>query len=57
MYDLYDLYDMYDVYDLYDLAYVAGWEPYDVHGLAHVSWVGHVFAQILHNIYTRQVRI
>ena len=29
--------DLYDLYDLYD---VAGWEPYDLHDLAHSSWVG-----------------
>ena len=26
----------------YDLARVAGWEPYNLHGLGHVSWVGDV---------------
>ena len=37
-----DLFPM--LYDLYGLAYVAGWEPYDLHDLliAHVSWVGSV---------------
>ena len=35
--DLYDdLYD--DRYD--DLAHVAGWEPHNLHGLGHISWVG-----------------
>ena len=29
-----------DLYDLYDLARVAGWEPYDLHDLGHVSLVG-----------------
>ena len=28
---------MYDVYDLYDVAHVAGWDPYHVHDLGHVS--------------------
>ena len=32
--------DLYDLYDLYDLAHVAGWEPYNLHDLGHVSWVG-----------------
>ena len=35
--------DLYDLYDLHDLAHVAGWEPYHLHGLGHVSWVGYVF--------------
>ena len=26
---------------LYDLAHV-GWDPYNLHGLAHVSWVASV---------------
>ena len=34
--------DLYDLYDLYDLAHVAGWEPYNLHDLGHVSWVGSV---------------
>ena len=34
--------DLYDLYDLYDPADVAGWEPYNLRGLAHVSWVGSV---------------
>ena len=33
---------MYDLYDLYDLAHVVGWEPYNLHDLGHVSWVGSV---------------
>ena len=34
---------LYDLYDLYDLAHVAGWdEPYNLHDLGHVSWVGSV---------------
>ena len=34
---------LYDLYDLYDLsAAVAGCEPYDLHDLAHVSWVGSI---------------
>ena len=36
------MYDLYDQYDLYDLAQLAGWEPYIVHDLEHVSWVGSV---------------
>ena len=28
--------------DLYGLAHVIGWEPYDLHDLMHVSWVGSV---------------
>ena len=35
--DLYDLYDMYDLHDLYNLAHVAGWEPYNLRELGHVS--------------------
>ena len=31
-----------DLYDLYDPAHVAGWEPYTLHDLAHVSLVGSV---------------
>ena len=31
--------DLYDLYDLYDLAHVAGWEPYNLHDLVHVSYV------------------
>ena len=34
--------DLYDLYDLYDLARDAGWEPCNLHGLGHVSWVGSV---------------
>ena len=30
------------IHDLYDLAHVAGWEPYNLHDLAHLSWVGSV---------------
>ena len=26
--------------DMHDLAYVAGWEPFDLYDLAHVSWIG-----------------
>ena len=37
-----DLYDLYDLYDLHDLAHVAGWEPYNLHGLGRVSCVGSV---------------
>ena len=40
LYDLYDLYDLCDRYDLYGLVYVAGWKPYSLHDLAHVSWGG-----------------
>ena len=28
--------------DLYDLAHVTGWDPYSLHDLGHVSWVGSV---------------
>ena len=28
------------MHDVYDLAHVAGWEPYNLHDLGHVSWVG-----------------
>ena len=27
---------------LFDLAHVAGWDPYNRHGLGHISWVGSV---------------
>ena len=38
-----DLCDLYDLYDLYDLAHhVVGREPYNLHDLGHVSWVGSV---------------
>ena len=50
-----DLYDLYDLYDPYDLAHVAGWEPFSLHGLGHVSWDGSVLTQILHNLSKRQV--
>ena len=30
------------MYYLYGLAHVAGWEPYDLHDLAHASGVGSV---------------
>ena len=33
---------LYDVYDLCDLAHVAGWDKYNLHDLAQVSWVGSV---------------
>ena len=33
---------MYDLYDLYRLAHVAGCQPYYLHHLGHVSWVGSV---------------
>ena len=37
--------------DLYDLAHVAGREPYNLHDLAYVSWVGLICTvQILHNM-------
>ena len=42
--------DLYDLYDLYDLAHVAAWEPYNLHDLARVSWVGVCTIQILRNI-------
>ena len=29
-----------DLYDLYDLAHAAGWEPYNLRNLGHVSRVG-----------------
>ena len=32
---------------VYDLAHVAVWDPYNVHDLAHVSWVDTI--HILHN--------
>ena len=51
------MFDLYDLYDLYDLAHVAGWEPYILHGLAHVSWVGAVlYMLILRNLRQRQAR-
>ena len=67
--DLYDLFslrdldlyqgryasDLYDLYDLYDLAHVAGWEPYNLHCLGRVSWVGSVLTQTLCSIPQRQV--
>ena len=37
-----DLYDLYDLYDLHDLAHVARRGPYNLHGLARVSWVGSI---------------
>ena len=42
--------------DMYDLADAAGWEPYDLHDLAHVfrGWVCTV--HILHNILYRQIQ-
>ena len=27
---------------LYDVAHDAGWDPYNLHGPVHVSWVGSV---------------
>ena len=33
---------LYDLYDLYDLAHIAGWYWYNLHDVAHVSWVGSV---------------
>ena len=33
---------MYGLYDLYDLAHVAAWQWYNLHALAHVSWVGSI---------------
>ena len=30
------------MYDLCDLAHVAGWDKYNLHDLAQVSWVGSV---------------
>ena len=35
--------DLYDLYDLYDLPHVAGWKPYSLHHLGHLSWVRSVF--------------
>ena len=37
-----DLCDLYDLYDLYYVAHDAGWEPCNLRGLGHVSWVGYV---------------
>ena len=34
-----------DLYDLYDLVHAAGWKPYNVHNLAHLSWVGSVLCK------------
>ena len=31
--------------DLQDLAHAAGWEPHNLHGLAHTSWVGYVLCR------------
>ena len=43
--------DLYDLYDLYDPAHVAGSEPFNLHDLAHTSWVGPLLStQILHSI-------
>ena len=43
--------ELYDMDDLCDLAHVAGWEPYNLHDLAHVSCVGSICTvQIMHNI-------
>ena len=44
LYDLYELYGLYDLHDpdLYCVAHVAVWKPYDLHDLAHISWVGPV---------------
>ena len=36
------MHDLHDLYDLYELAHVAGWEPYNLHDLANISWVGSV---------------
>ena len=44
---------------LYDLSHAAGWEPYNLHDLARISWAGSVCTinlQILHNLAQRQVR-
>ena len=37
-----DLYDLHDLYDLLPKAHVAGWEPYNLHDLGRVCWVGSV---------------
>lgn len=31
----------------YDLAHGAGWDPYNPHDMAHVSWIGICTKQIL----------
>ena len=31
-----------DLYDLYDLAHDGGWEPYNLHDLGRIFWVGYV---------------
>ena len=41
--------------DLYGLAHVTGWEPHDLHCLAHVSWVGcvlHVYRDPAQHLLT-----
>ena len=52
--DLYDLFLLDDLDRLvYDLAHVAFvWEPYNLHDLAHVSWVG----SVLYRCYTTSHR-
>ena len=40
--------------DLCGLVHVAGWDPYDLHNLAHAPGIGsvsHPYLPILHNIY------
>ena len=35
---------------IHDLPHVAGWDQKNLHDRSHVSWVGSVAAQILHNL-------
>ena len=39
--------------DLYDPAHIAGWEPYKLHDLGHVSWVGSVLGSVLYTDSTQ----
>ena len=51
--DLYDLLDLYNLFDLYDLVRVSAWEPYILHDLGRVRWVGSVLhRQICPSQYT-----
>ena len=40
----------------YDLAHAAGWDLYNLHDLAHVSWVSSVLLRFLHILSQRQLR-
>ena len=44
------------MHDVYDLAHVAGWEPYNLHDLGHVSRVGPVLYRSCATSSQRQVK-